>query len=126
MIGKQNGQGERKMDSEAKRTTVEAMIAGLGKGMGGACVYTGTRKIIADYEAPAIFLLVNGKRGQGWKIMVSYDEAQDLFNVSMMDKFGKDLHEQLKEVYIDDLRGTVEGIYDAAIQKHNGGFIDIN
>jgi hypothetical protein len=83
---------------------------------------------------------VNGRRGQNWKIIISY-EPDDTYAVFLWrsirrkprtiaqlreaiadPKVGEVLFEA-RDVYCDALQRTVEEIYDSAIKQYNGSFI---
>ncbi|MCA1997017.1 MAG: hypothetical protein LDL56_07300 [Armatimonadetes bacterium] len=73
---------------------------------------------------------VNGRRGWVWTMTVAY-EPDDTYTVWLTAGRRVDGILQLNElscerdVYCDELQGTVEAVYDAAIQTHNGGFIKL-
>lgn len=60
-----------------------------------------------------IMFPVNGKRGQGWKMVISY-EPDDTYSVFLWSaKVG--LIDHRSNVYCDELQHTVESMYDRAM-----------
>jgi len=129
---------------------IQAMLEQMGSGLSGARVYVGASKLTysCKYEtggaaskvmkngtvdAPvALIFSVNGKRGAGWKMIVSL-EPSDTYTVRLWkpcwrtssDRVGEILDES-SDIYCDQLRECIERMYDRAIQKHCGGFIPLN
>jgi hypothetical protein len=73
-----------------------------GRGLNGALVYIGTRKV--EHTERRLRLYVNGKRGHTWYITITVS-ASDL--------------------YFDDLKQAVEELYDTAIRVFNDGWIPL-
>ncbi len=120
--------------------TIETIITQLGgRGLRGALVYTGTHKMgftqktnfqshFGDgfvFQGVGLTLHVNGKPKEDWQISVSY-EPNDTYTVRLTAGSSKrKLLDEAEEIYCDNLKETVEFMYDAAIRKFNGGFINI-
>lgn len=137
--------------------TINAIVRQLGSGLTGAVNYCGGRKAVYKYsgdpsthdgeyrpdysskvtpegciDSPvSIWWSVNGKRGEDWKICVSY-EPDDTYTVRLWRKvvnlpgqIGEVLTER-RDVYTDTLKGTFEEIYDEAICKYNDGAIPLD
>jgi hypothetical protein len=87
---------------------------------------------LIDYQVGLSFK-VNGKRGQGWTMIVAY-EADDTYTVWLWKRIRRPRYtgqvgEVLAEhrgVYCDQLKSTVEQTYDEAIRQHCGGFIPLS
>ena len=137
---------------------IQAIMEQLGNGLRGARAYVGASQLtysckqetgggeskVLDnglVDAPvALTFKVNGKKGAGWKIIISI-EPSDTYTVRLWKpvraiakkvaegrwngKLGEVLDES-SDVYCDQLQESVERMYDRAIQKHNGGFIHID
>lgn len=77
---------------------------------------------------------VNGKPKRGWQMLVAY-EPDDTYTVWLWQVgtaaqravgiMGEVLDKR-EDVYCDMLQSTVEQMYDAAIKKHNGGWINLS
>jgi hypothetical protein len=76
---------------------------------------------------------VNGRRGQNWRMLVVY-EPDDTYSVWLgrrakptEKREGKHfvVLDHREDVYCDVLQETVEHMYDKAIKKHNGGWINL-
>lgn len=74
-----------------------------------------------DYQVGLCFR-VNGKRGQAWHIIITY-EPNDTYSVFLWSKKG--VLAARREVYCEDLKSVVESTYDDAIRKFNDGFIPL-
>jgi len=144
---------------------IEAMREQLGKGLRGAMAYVGASKptYTCKHEtgggnsevtenglvsAPvALTFAVNGKRGAGWRIIVSI-EASDTYTVRLWKPVNTTAKARMKEmekaaaegrpmklgevldessdVYCDVLQEVVERMYDRAINEKCGGFIPLS
>lgn len=135
------------------RTIIEQMG---GRGLRGALVYCGAHQLtykcppverearpgrsstvtpegLLDYEVGLTFR-VNGKQRQHWTMLVAY-EPDDTYSVYLWRKatpgeqkrgiYGAVL-DRCDDVYWEDLKDVVEGMYDSAIKEHNGGFIPLS
>lgn len=137
--------------------TIETMIQQLGgRNINSATCYVGAHNIswkCAESEGEyrsgfrshvrddglinwdvGLFFRVNGKKGQGWFMVVAY-EGDDTYTVwlvrqtSMREhlnthKAGEVLGHR-EDVYCDELKCVVEEMYDRAIIEHNRGQIPL-
>lgn len=132
--------------------TIQDMFIQMGGGkMSGAMIYCGVSKWSYtnierekqrnSFVTPSgavdtsvgIIMQVNGKRGAGWRIIVSY-ELSDTYTVRLWRKatpteekkdiFGVVLYTE-EDVYCDMLQNIIEQMYDQAIREHNKGFVPI-
>ena len=137
---------------------IQAIMEQLGNGLNGARAYVGASQLTYSckheagggnskvlenglVDAPvALTFNVNGKKGAGWKIIISIEpsdtytvrlwkpvpmRAKKALEVGWDGKVGEILDEST-DVYCDQLQESVERMYDRAIQKHSGGFIPIS
>ena len=144
---------------------IEAMVSQLGgRGLNGAMAYVGASKPTYSckfetgganskvtenglVDAPvSLAFSVNGKRGAGWKIIVSI-EASNTYTVRLWkplnatalarakemaaakaegrpERYGEVLDES-SDVYCDVLKEVVERMYDRAIKKDGDGFVPL-
>jgi hypothetical protein len=134
----------------ATPTVIQEIITQMGgMGLRGAPVYCGTRQVsyqckngrgnskvldcgLVEYDT-GVSLKVNGKRGKQWTIIVSL-ECSDTYTIYLLQlaspkKRGKGIIGEIldtrEDIYCDQLQEVVERVYDEAIKKHNGGFINI-
>ena len=93
-----------------------------GKGLTGALVYMGTKKIIVGKDY--IGLHVNGKRGEHWAVKITLDWS-DTYTVELLAYKGKKMQvlASRSDVYCDELQKVVEDMYDNGIKEHNQGII---
>lgn len=85
--------------------------------------------IFVEYEI-GLQCRVNGKRGQGWTLIIAY-EPNDTYTVWLVeghhgrkgDSMVLACHEN---VYCETLQSVIESTYDRAIQEHNDGFIPLS
>jgi hypothetical protein len=140
--------------------TIETMIQQLGgRNINSATCYVGAHNIswkcderFGEYRSSfkshvrddglinwdvGLFFRVNGKKGAGWFMVVSY-EPDDTYSVWLvrqrslsermesrqLDKLGEVLAHR-DDVYGDELKHTVEEMYDRAILEHNDGWIPL-
>jgi hypothetical protein len=129
---------------------ISEMMRQLGRGLSGALVYVGAGKVVYQDREPwrssqelpnglvrfdvGIAFPVNGKRGQGWKIVISLEPC-DTYTVYLCrranrkeqaaGKLGVVMKSQ-DDVYCDVLQQVVEATYDNAIREKNGGFIPLS
>jgi hypothetical protein len=139
---------------------VQAIREQLGKGLRGALVYVGASQLTysckyenggaeskvtdnGSIDAPvSLAFSVNGKRGAGWKIIVSL-EPSDTYTVRLWQasRIGPkravrlmaeckpipagEVLDEASGVYCDQLQGIVEQMYDKAIKEKNDGFIPL-
>jgi len=139
---------------------IQAMREQLGKGLNGALAYVGASQLTYSckdesggaeskvlengaIDAPvALIFKVNGKRGAGWKMIVSL-EPSDTYTVRLWQasrigpkratsliEAGKpipvgEVLDTVTDVYCDQLQDIVEQMYDKAIKEKNDGFIPL-
>lgn len=128
-------------------TRIQIIIEQLGRGLHGALLLTGGQLIgywdkpltRASFVTPegcidsecCLTFSVNGKRGQGWRFVVSY-EPSDTYTVRLWrSKRSRSLDNPrvgevigcADDVYCDMLRDVVVGLYDEAIREHCNGFL---
>jgi hypothetical protein len=139
--------------------TIAVMMDQLGRRLNGAFAYIGAHQITYRYplgaprdreyrsgfkshEEPMIgginydvglSFAVNGRRGQGWRMLVVY-EPDDTYSVWLCRRAkptekreGKHIvvMDHHADVYGDELKHAVESMYDKAIKEHNGGWINL-
>jgi hypothetical protein len=137
---------------------IQAIMEQLGSGLRGARAYVGASQLTYSckqesgggeskvlenglVDAPvALTFNVNGKKGAGWKIIISI-EPSDTYTVRLWkpvrvsakkvaegrwDGKNGEILDESTDIYCDQLQESVERMYDRAIQKHSGGFIPLN
>lgn len=78
---------------------------------------------------------VNGKRGEGWKMVVAF-EPSDTYTVRLWRRSTEDelknagvmgvILDSTDDVYCDNLQRVVESMYDRAIEQYCNGFISLD
>ena len=104
---------------------LEETVAHLGgRGLYGALVYTGTRRV--QHTERRLRLYVNGKPGYTYYITITVSAA-DLYDVEMWSVRGnsKQCLGQQCDLYFDDLQTAVERLYDEAMNATNDGCIPL-
>jgi hypothetical protein len=135
--------------------TISAILQQLGSGLSGALCYVGASQLQhrcqpGDHECRppkrserradggiswdvGLMFKVNGRRGQDWRILISY-EPDDTYSVYLSRKAKiKETREGLfrvildsaSDVYCSELQRMIEVMYDKAIKEYNDGFIPI-
>lgn len=122
----------------------------LGRGLSGAMCYVGASNptyLCRDWTSASkvrddgtvhfdvgLCFQVNGKRGQGWRIIIAVEPC-DTYTVRLWRKAKpSEVREgklgvvmtEIEDVYCDTLKQVVEKVYDDAIREHNGGFINLS
>ena len=95
-----------------------------GRGLTGALVYTGTRKV--ESSETELRLYVNGK--PGWQYVISVTvNGSDLYDIELWGMRGKVKRSLGKhgDLYFDDLQAAVEQLYDQVMRETNDGFIPL-
>lgn len=132
--------------------TIRAILDQLGRGLNGAIVYTGGRNVLyscppSDHENRSsheshqkdgmvhydvgLSFKVNGQRQHNWHIIVAY-EPDDTYTVWLWSMWQRDgerhpkVLAEVRDVYCDTLKDTVERVYDEAIKEHCDGFIPLS
>ena len=82
-----------------------------------------------DYEV-GLQCRVNGKPGHRWTLIIAY-EPTDVYTVWLVEGHKARQPDTMvlachRDVYCDLLKGLMAGVYDMAIQTHNGGFIPLS
>lgn len=103
---------------------VKNTINHIGVSLRGGFIWTGQHgPIVYDSGNRSVRFAVNGKPGQGWKMVVGI--VNDEYTVSLIDKTGLVLA-SAEGIYCENLCGVVCGMYDDAIKAHNQGFIPLD
>jgi len=138
--------------------TIRSIIDQMGgTGLRGALVYVGASKLTYKCPEPrgecrpdhtsrrteggegliefgvGLSFSVNGKRGEGWKVIVAY-EPDDTYTVWLWKRIRRPRYTgqvgevigEIRNVYCDQLKSTVEEMYDGAIKERCGGFIPLS
>src|SRR2546430_17000886 len=114
---------ERQENEGCRDINPEETIAHLGgRGLGGALVYTGTRRI-ARTDA-RLRLYVNGKPGHTWDISITVS-APDLYDVELWSVRGttRQLLGETNDLYFDEPQQAGESLYSTAIPEDNRGVV---
>lgn len=137
---------------------IEQMSHQIGNGLNGGFAYIGASKKYYTCKYPtggatstvlpngtvdapvSLVFNVNGKKGAGWKIIVSL-EPSDTYTVRLWKPSKISLKKQCQlmsanqmvpvgtvmatstDVYCDQLQGCIEAMYDKSIREHNNGWI---
>ena len=116
---------ERTENKDCRPINPEETISHLGgRGLTGALVYMGTRKIEASELR--LRLYVNGKPGRIWRMTITVSGA-DLYDVELWSIHGDkaQLLGESSDLFFDQLQDACERLYDTAINEHNGGMIHV-
>jgi len=120
-----------------------------GGGLRGAVCYCGGRNLVGSDRSRAgechgsrfaagglieestegfLRFKVNGKRNETWLMHISL-ELSDTYTVYLQ-AINKKMEilwtEKREDVYCDEVKDVVETMYDEAIRKYNGGFINLD